>query len=245
MAWAAIAVGVISVASTAIANKKNRDAAEDAATEANKKQAIETAKLEKQKAEYKAMKFENPYENMENAYEDLTVNQQQAQFQSQQGSQQRANIMQNLKGAAGSSGVAGLAQAMANQGQLQTQQISASIGQQESANQKLKARGAAAVDLQQRKGAEAVDLKGREGEKLKQQFEIDKQSTLLGIQMGSSAGANLGAQNAALNEQQVDAQANSAMAGEVGNLGGTLLQNSDALGNVGKEGYNWQGAEIK
>ena len=45
-------------------------------------------------------------------------------------------MMQNLRGAAGSSGIAGLAQALANQGALQTQQISASIGQQESANQK-------------------------------------------------------------------------------------------------------------
>jgi len=234
MAWAAVVMAAVSIGTTMYANKKNRDAAEEAAGIANEKQAIETAKLEKQKAEYKAMKFENPYANMENAYEDLTVNQQQAQFQSQQGSQQRANIMQNLKGAAGGSGIAGLAQAMANQGQLQTQQISASIGQQEAMNQKLSAQGAAAADLQQRKGQE-----------MKQQFGIDKQSTLLGMQMGSSAGANLGAQNAALNEQQVDAQANSAMAGEVGNLGGTLLQNSDALGNVGKEGYNWQGAEIK
>ena len=36
--------------------------------------------------------------NFENVYEDLTVNQQQAQFQAQQGSQQRANIMQNMRG---------------------------------------------------------------------------------------------------------------------------------------------------
>ena len=44
--------------------------------------------------------------------------------------------MQGLRGAAGGSGIAGLAQALANQGQLQTQRISASIGQQEAANQK-------------------------------------------------------------------------------------------------------------
>ena len=98
------------------------------------------------------MKFENPYENMENkykytenVYEDLTVNQQQAQFQAQQGSQQRANIMQSMKGAAGGSGIAALAQSMANQGQLQTQKISASIGMQEAQNQKLKAQGAQRV----------------------------------------------------------------------------------------------------
>ena len=76
----------------------------------------------------------NPYANMENVMEDLTVNQQQAQFETQQGQQQRANIMQQMGGAAGGSGVAGLAQALANQGQLQTQQTSASIGQQERQN---------------------------------------------------------------------------------------------------------------
>jgi len=157
------------------------------------------------------MKFENPYENMENTYEDLTVNQQQAQFQAQQGSQQRTNIMQSMKGAAGGSGIAGLAQALANQGQLQTQKISASIGQQEAMNQRLGAQGAASVQLQ-----------GRKGEELKQKFETDRQATLLGMQMGSSAGANLSAQNAALNEQQVDAAANTAMAGAAGSLAGTL-----------------------
>ena len=35
----------------------------------------------------------NQYTNMENAYEDLTVNQQQAQFQAQQGSQTRSYII--------------------------------------------------------------------------------------------------------------------------------------------------------
>ena len=44
--------------------------------------------------------------------------------------------MQSLRGAAGGSGIAGLAQTLANQGQLQAKQISTSIGQQESANQK-------------------------------------------------------------------------------------------------------------
>jgi len=86
--------------------------------------------------------YANIQTNFENTYEDLTVNQQQAQFQAQQGAQQRANIMQNMRGAAGGSGIAALAQAMANQGQLATQGISASIGQQESANQRLLAQGA-------------------------------------------------------------------------------------------------------
>ena len=102
--------------------------------------------------------LENQFANLqnqysENVYEDLTVNQQQAQFQAQQGNQQRADIMQGLKGSAGGSGAAGLAQALANQGQMQNQQISASIGQQEAANQKMRAQG----QLQVQKGAADID----------------------------------------------------------------------------------------
>ena len=92
-------------------------------------QKDQQAKLDAQKQIYRAMEFKNPY--AENVYEDLTINQQQAQFQAQQGAQQRANIMQGLRGAAGTSGIGGLAQMLAGQGQLQTQQISASIGMKE------------------------------------------------------------------------------------------------------------------
>jgi len=99
----------------------------------------------------------NQFEGLENTAEDLTVNQQQAQFQSEQGNQQRANILQGLKGSAGGSGVAGLAQAMANQGQAQTQQISASIGQQESQNQMAKASQAASLQQQQAQGQTNID----------------------------------------------------------------------------------------
>ena len=44
-----------------------------------------------------AANVKNQFTNMENTYEDLTVNQQQAQFEAQQGAQQRANIMQGLQ----------------------------------------------------------------------------------------------------------------------------------------------------
>ena len=155
---------------------------------------------------------QNQYEGLENTFEDLTVNQQQAQFEAQQGQQQRANIMQNLRGAAGSSGIAGLAQALANQGQLQTQRISASIGAQEAQNQKLAAQGAHQADLAERKG-----------EQLRQQFEMDKQATLLGVQMGTTAGVNAAAQAAALNQQQVTAAGNTAIAGAMGDLAGSLI----------------------
>ena len=55
---------------------------------------------------YSQLDTSNPYLNMENKFEDLTVNQQQAQFQAQQGAQQRADILASLRGAAGTSGIA-------------------------------------------------------------------------------------------------------------------------------------------
>jgi hypothetical protein len=94
--------------------------------------------------------LENKYDGMENRFEDMTVDMRAADFQAQQGQQQRANIMQGLKGAAGSSGVAGLAQAMANQGQMQSQQIAAGIGQQERQNAMMSAQEGSRIDQMQR-----------------------------------------------------------------------------------------------
>ena len=97
--------------------------------------------------------FQNVFAGGENPFEDLTVNQQQAQFQAQQGARQRANILSGLREAAGGSGIAPLAQTLANQGALQAQQISASIGQQEAQNQRLQAQGAMDLQRQEMLGA--------------------------------------------------------------------------------------------
>ena len=119
----------------------------------------------------------NQFAGAENFSEDLTVNQQQAQFQAQQGNQQRSDIMGSLKGAAGGSGVAGLAQAMANQGQIQNQQISASIGQQESANQAASAAGATAAQTQRMQGA-------ADNQKIQLQGAADAKNRELQVQQG-------------------------------------------------------------
>ena len=94
--------------------------------------------------------LENMYEGMENRYEDMTIDMRAAEFQVQQGAQQRANILQGLRGAAGGSGIAGLAQALASQGQLQSQQIAAGIGQQERQNQLLATQEGSRIDQLQR-----------------------------------------------------------------------------------------------
>jgi len=203
MSFVALAVGIAGVGmymSSKAQNQMTRaNAAATAAELAFRKE--ESAKLDKQKDLYRKFEFKNPYADMQNQYaenvfEDLTVNQQAADFQMEQGAQQRANILGSLKGAAGGSGIAGLAQAMANQGQMQARGVSASIGQQEAMNQKLKAQGAQQVQT----GAAAVDLSIRGGEATMQEAEMSRQSTLLGVAYGGMAGANAGVQAARANQ---------------------------------------------
>tara|TARA_R100000315_G_scaffold11292_1_gene3563 strand:- start:1260 stop:2063 length:804 start_codon:yes stop_codon:yes gene_type:complete len=233
MSYGAIAVTTIGAIVNLSNAAKNREMAEkmytDAKIESNKQQAA----LEAQKQQYKNQVFKNPFAGMQNVYEDLTVNQQQAQFQAQQGAQQRANIMQGLRGAAGSSGIAGLAQAMANQGSLQTQRISANIGQQEAMNQRLAAKGAGAVQIAERQGDQWV-----------QQAEMDRQATLLGMQYGQATGANLALQqsqanklNAQIAQQQATSDMFSSAAGAMGDnfMGGS--DNNMFTGQM-REGYN-------
>ena len=227
-AYAERAMGVIAVGTALVSAgvgiytaNTNAGIAEDAATDAKIERDKQQAILDKQKAEYKSMKFTNPYANMENVYEDLTVNQQQAQFQAQQGSQQRANIMQNMRGAAGSSGIAGLAQALANQGALQTQKISAPIGMQESRNQ-----------IAAAKGANAVQIAERGGDKFVQEAEASRQATLLGMQFGATSGANLASARAQANQMQAQMAQNQALADGIGNVGTAVA------------GADWKGKKV-
>tara|TARA_Y100000310_G_C20597598_1_gene771302 strand:+ start:36 stop:797 length:762 start_codon:yes stop_codon:yes gene_type:complete len=141
--------------------------------------------MEASRKRYMEQEYVNPYANLENPYEDLTVNQQQAQFQSQQQAQQRADILGGLRGTAGGGGIAGLAQALANQSALGTQRISASIGKQEAMNQKLRAQGA--MQTQQYE---------RYGESLRQQKEEERIETLYGMDMSRLTAANEARQEA-------------------------------------------------
>ena len=76
-----------------------------------------------------------------NPFANITVNQLQAEFQARQQQQMAANTMAQLRGAAGGSGIAGLAQALSQQQLGNLAQIAGSIGQQESRNQTLIGQG--------------------------------------------------------------------------------------------------------
>jgi len=122
-AWGDIATGVTNTIMSFVGKKRKRDEQKAANREHN---------LWKNK--YQQLDTSNPFSQLENPYEDLTVNQQQAEFQAQQEQQGMANTMQSLQGAAGGSGIAGLAQALSNQQSRNLQRASADIGQQERQN---------------------------------------------------------------------------------------------------------------
>ena len=176
------ALGIGSGIAQAIGSGKQQRRAEREAERAR-------AEMNRQKAAFAGLDTSNPFMNMENTMEDLTINQQQAQFEAQQGQQQRANIMNQMRGAAGGSGIAALAQQMAQSGQLASQRASASIGQQEAANQMAAARQAG--QLQELEAGEASRIQGleREGEIQSRDWERDKVSTLLGMSQGETAAA--------------------------------------------------------
>ena len=119
--------------------------------------------MDRLKKSYASIDTSNPFLNMENTLEDLTINQKQAQFEGQQFAQSQANILSGLRGAAGGSGIAALAQSMATAQAQQSQAASASIAQQESANAKLAAQGA--MQVQQADIAGATAARGLEYQK--------------------------------------------------------------------------------
>ncbi len=196
------AIGVAAGAAKAISGGVKKKRAKEDAAEARKQ-------MEAEKEKYAAMDTTNLYANMENTMEDLTVNQEQAQFMKQQQQQNQANIMANMKASAGSSGIAGLAQTLANQGSLDAQKSAIDIGKQEAANQKAER-------------TEAGRLQGLEiqGEYAQRQDELDKISTFMGM-----AGADVASAEA--RKSAADEQMWSGISGAVGSVSGGI---TDKLG---------------
>jgi hypothetical protein len=163
----------------------------------------------RRKAQFMNLDTSNVYANMENVYEDLTVNQRQAEFQAQQQQQVLANTMAGMQGAAGGSGIAALAQAMANQQSQNMERASISIGQQEAQNQAAKAQMAGQLNMYEAKG-----------ELLSREAELNKVSTLMGMS---------GQRLAAANKARADAT-QGLMAGIGGVVGGAASLGFDDLG---------------
>jgi len=147
MSFIAVAagVGIAAGAANAISGWKKKKAAK--AANAQARQEMEAAK-----EKYMNLDTSNPYLNMENTMEDLTVNQQAADFAATKSAQSEANILNNMNKAAGGSGVAALAQALANQQQIGAQKASTSIAEQEAMNQKAERGQASKIQSLEREG---------------------------------------------------------------------------------------------
>ena len=182
------------------AKKAQQAASAHAASQA--KTALEFQKeqarlLEIQKEKYRQFEFKNPfagienrYMGMENRFEEMQVATRAAEFQMQQAGQQRANILQGLRGAAGVSGIAALAQSLAREGTLQAQQVSATLEQQEQQQKMLAAQESSRLDQQQRATDMAIQQMESAGEQWVTEAEMQRQQTLLGMEAGGMASAN-------------------------------------------------------
>ena len=143
--------------------------------------------------------------------EDVTVNQQQAEFERNMFQQSQANTMQSLRGAAGGSGIAGLAQAMSNQAMTQSQKVSASIGAQEARNNIAKAQEQARLNTLEGQSQIQIDTNAAQGEVARQSAEMSRNATLMGMEAQSFQGA-----------QQAQMQGTQMMAEGIGDLGTSL-----------------------
>jgi len=195
--WAQIAVaaapGIISGIGSLFGRRKRRKEQRDA------RKNLEQAKKAFESIEYKNpyADLTNPYAGMENPYEDMTVDTQAADYLREQQQQSQANIMQQLKGVAGGSGVAGLAQQMSNIATGQARQASAQIAQQERANQQARLKGQLTIDTMQRKAQGQVDVAKIEGEKMRQKQEQARISALYGLGIDRMSAADTARQTAA------------------------------------------------
>lgn len=178
-----------------------------------REQRAAAAEYRARRAEYESLDtsnlaadIQNPF--AENVFEDLTVNQQAARFQEQQSAAARQNIMENLAGAAGGSGIASLAQSLANQATTAAQQASASIAQQEQRNEVLAAKG----ELQVQKGDAMVQQMQLAGAERARMLEKQQTETLFGMAQQRRAAADMAI-----------AQSNAALMGGIGSIAGTVL----------------------
>ena len=193
---AAVGLGAAKGISGFIKNKK----AKKEQKEAKRKHA------ERMKA-YENLDTSNPYaglknemEGMENTFEDLTVNTQQAEFERDAAAQSQANVMSSMQEAGGFD--AGNIQALVAGGAQAARQASASIGQQEAQNKLAERQQASANQEMERRGAMEVQALKGQGKMHSQQMEMAKQEALMGMTQGQLQSAQ--ADKAAGNQMMMD-----------------------------------------
>ena len=170
-------------------------------------QATAKGQYESDMANFRGLDTSNPFLNQENVYEDLTVNTQAADFTAQQQNQGMSNMMGSMNQAAGGSGIAAMAQTLANQQSQNAQQASVSIGQQEAGNQ-----------MAERQMAGSLQTQERRGELMSRDMERNQTETELGMSQNRLSAANLARQ-----------EATQAIIGGVGNIASAAIKANPAM----------------
>tara|TARA_R100000152_G_C6772069_1_gene198807 strand:+ start:378 stop:1028 length:651 start_codon:yes stop_codon:yes gene_type:complete len=138
----------------------------------NKNNKLKKAKkeLEAQKRVYASLDTSNPYADVVNPYENMTVEQREADLYNQTFQAGAANTLQSLSEGAGSSGAANLAQVLSEEKKHAAQRSSVLVGGQEKENK-----------IKEREFTAYIQNKKKEGEVWSRNANRDKQATLLGI----------------------------------------------------------------
>jgi len=164
--------------------------------------------------EYENLEFQPIDENIvdqENIFEDMEIDTTAFEMQRKAFAQQQANILQGLKGVAGSSGAASLAQALSNQAEMASEQMGTTIGQMMARNRELRLQEESRIS----QAMTQIELANAEGAR---QFEIDRLGTLLNV-----AGQRVAGERADIaGRRQMKGQ----MASGIGSMIGSLLAGS-------------------
>jgi len=117
----------------------------------------------------------------ENIFEDLEINTEAFEASRRSFQQSQANILQGLRSVAGSSGAAGLAQALSMQAAEQSEQLRLTVAEQLMRNKELR------LQEESRLGDQLmqIEIANQEGAR---QFELDKLRTLIGVEGQKIAG---------------------------------------------------------
>ena len=178
------------------------------------REALARFEMKRFKNVYENMSVSNPYRDMENAFEDLTINQKQNQFENQTFQQSQSNILNTIRRSTGGSGVSSIAQSLAQQGQVAAQRSAAGIGQQEQQLQTYAPQEQARLDQLQ-----------ASGKNISAMFEKEKMAKLMGMSQMEMF--------AYINEQhQIDAQAQKEHAAMFGGIT-QMLTMGPSTGAVG------------
>jgi len=216
----AVGAGVSIIGGAVKANQ-----AKGAASKARVKALAAQKDLDEQKDRFKNLDTSNPYLNMENVMEDLTVNTQASEFERDQQMSSQANIMTQMRGAAGSSGIGALAQTLASQGSMDAQKSSASIAQQEQAN-----------TMAERTESGRIQGLEREGELISRNAQAGKIGSLMGmaaddVSVQRSAEQLAMQQKQAAQQQMISGAAQAGMGAAVG-ISQTRFKNGKGSGNI-------------